>query len=591
MNTYYGYARVSTQGQSDNSIEEQLEYLEMEAQKVGCPFKPVFEKASAKSVDGRDALLGIIAELEDGDIVGFKYNDRYGRDTAEDLNLLKLFNRKNVKVHIDGKFVDIENPTDELTFTIMSAVATHERKLKKIKSIIGIKKKKEKGDWIFTGRLFGYRVVSRNGRDEVEIVEREAKILRDIFEEYAKGRSLRSIVKELNEKGERTREGKSFVEATVRRWILKPIYKGYYLIIGAGNKKGQEKILDYAELDLVKSKIYKPIVSEELWNSANRSYRTVHRTHSKQFEYKYAYYELGGILQCYHCEKTFGEIIRYVHSYWKSYGRYKAHGNYVHKTSNKNSKCGQQFFTFRAEVLERLFRTCYYLLFANPNELLHYFEEKEKAFDQKNEDVQEDVKRLTKELKAVQRKLYKITDLWLEENADNDSLSKQSEKLKGEKEELNRLIEEKQYVLNHQKEDLETEFEIFQEGRLQHFVSIDDPSERRKIYAETIESAYVVNGQIKIEFKNSKTFIIPLRKNRGRTIQREFEIEVHFDRKHQYDLYLDTQENDLKYIRKPIDRGLGERARIFKVAAEQKNENMIDDLKRRIKFSVSEESA
>ena len=502
-------------GQSENSIEEQLDYLKDQAKKLDCGFEQIAETHSAKNVAGRTQLVNLVQNLaKDGDIIGFKYADRYGRETEEDLALLRLLSEKNIKVHINGAFVDYRDPTSKFNFTTLSAVGTFQRELQNQKSRQGIKKKKEKGDWIFTGKLFGYKVVKNSKKTIIEIVEKEAEILSFIFTEYAKGDSINHITKLVNEKFNR-----SLIPAIVRRWILKPLYKGYYLIEGAGAKKGQEKIRHYDETALVKSNYYQPIVSEKLWDAANRSYRGVHRVYARQFEYRYSHYEPAGILKCYYCLKKTGKATTYVHT-WDKNGS-NTYNNYADRTHAKG--CGQDIFTFRSSILESIFRTSYFLLFANTSELSHYFKEKEKEFNRETKDLQGSISILEIKLKEVNRKLAKITDYLLEEDADPVSLLKKSKIQKDKREQLIESIDKEREIINFQKLDLESAFEEFNENRLLKFIHAN-PSKKREIYIQTIESAFVYERQIKIKYKNKKKYIIPLSLNRGRRIQREFEI-------------------------------------------------------------------
>ena len=76
-------------GQSENSIEEQLDYLKDQAKKLDCGFEQIAETHSAKNVAGRTQLVNLVQNLaKDGDIIGFKYADRYGRETEEGLACL-----------------------------------------------------------------------------------------------------------------------------------------------------------------------------------------------------------------------------------------------------------------------------------------------------------------------------------------------------------------------------------------------------------------------------------------------------------------------------------------------------------------------
>ena len=52
----------------------------------------------------------------------------------------------------------MNDPNDELSLSIESAISTYQRKNQNLKSRIGMDTVKAKGDWIFTGRLYGYKV-------------------------------------------------------------------------------------------------------------------------------------------------------------------------------------------------------------------------------------------------------------------------------------------------------------------------------------------------------------------------------------------------------------------------------------------------
>ena len=135
MNKYFGYSHISTENQSQNSVEEQLEFLQGQAQNLGLPFESIIEKQSTKDISGRKELVNLLSKVQDQDIVGFKYQDRLGRETEEDLILLRELSEKNIRVHVNGQFVDYKDPTQKFTFTTLSAVATFQRELQKLKAL------------------------------------------------------------------------------------------------------------------------------------------------------------------------------------------------------------------------------------------------------------------------------------------------------------------------------------------------------------------------------------------------------------------------------------------------------------------------
>ena len=151
-------------------------------------------------------------------------------------------------------------------------------------------------------------------------------------------------------------------------------------------------------------------------------------------------------MKCYYCLEKTGKATTYVHTWHK---RDNANSNYVNRAHEK--KCGQEIFTFRASVLESVFRTSYFLLFANTSELSHYFKEKEKEFNRETKDLQGSISILEIKLKEVNRKLAKITDYLLEEDADPVSLLKKSKIQKDKREQLIESIDKEREIINFQK--------------------------------------------------------------------------------------------------------------------------------------------
>lgn len=261
-NTYFAYARVSTTGQSDSSISVQLAYLKIKADDLHLEFKPFHEKMSGSSITPRTELNYIIAHAQKGDYIGVYDSSRLGRNTPESLALVSDFIKRGIKVQIGGRVLDESSPRDELIFTIESAIAQFQLKEQKLKSLIGIDEKRKNGEWLFTGRLLGYDLEKDGNKLIAKINEDEAAIIRYIFEEYAKGKSINKITNDLVAKGYRTKDGDRFVAATVRRYIHKPIYKGFYKTEKCAKGIGQDK-LSLKDSSLIKSKYYLPIVSEE----------------------------------------------------------------------------------------------------------------------------------------------------------------------------------------------------------------------------------------------------------------------------------------------------------------------------------------
>jgi methyl-accepting chemotaxis protein len=96
-----------------------------------------------------------------------------------------------------------------------------------------------------------------------------------IFEMYAtQNIGIRSIAHEISKRGYKNTNGNDFSFSTIKNILINPKYKGYY----CGNKShkydyrhNNRKYFDQAEWKMYKDEVnVPPIVSEELWEKANR---------------------------------------------------------------------------------------------------------------------------------------------------------------------------------------------------------------------------------------------------------------------------------------------------------------------------------
>ena len=119
----YGYARVSTAGQSKdgNSLEDQTKAL----QAYGCQ-EIITEAFSGKSME-RPAFSMLFQKLQEGDTLVVTKLDRFARTAIDGVSAVReLFNR-GVRVHILNMGL-VENAlTGNLILTIMLAFAEYER--------------------------------------------------------------------------------------------------------------------------------------------------------------------------------------------------------------------------------------------------------------------------------------------------------------------------------------------------------------------------------------------------------------------------------------------------------------------------------
>ena len=119
----YGYARVSTAGQSKdgNSLEDQTKALEA----YGCQ-EIITEAFSGKSME-RPAFSMLFQKLQEGDTLVVTKLDRFARTAIDGVSAVReLFNR-GVRVHILNMGLVENTLTGNLILTVMLAFAEYER--------------------------------------------------------------------------------------------------------------------------------------------------------------------------------------------------------------------------------------------------------------------------------------------------------------------------------------------------------------------------------------------------------------------------------------------------------------------------------
>ena len=271
------YARVSTDKEDQrHSLSAQVSFYEsFIRQCANWSFKAGYidEGLSGTSVKKREQFLRMIDDAERGefDLIITKEISRFSRNTMDSIQYTQKLLRQGVGVYFQSDNINTLLPDAELRLTIMSSVAQDEVRKISERVKFGFNRAIENGVVLGSSRIWGYE--KRNGR--LIIQEEEAALVARIFDLYANQQmGIRSIAKLLTEEGIRNTNGNPFSFSTLRGILVNPKYKGYY----CGRKSTK---IDY-KMDRIKTfeqkewVVYKdhervpPIVSEELWEKANR---------------------------------------------------------------------------------------------------------------------------------------------------------------------------------------------------------------------------------------------------------------------------------------------------------------------------------
>jgi site-specific DNA recombinase len=519
MGIYRAYARVSTDEQSDNSLQNQLKYLSIQAGNLNFEVKTYQEKQSGKDIKGRLELQRLLSHLQPGDIVGFYDGSRMGRNTEENLNIANQIIAAGAQLQINGRMVNPNIPGDKLLLTIESAVSTFERENTLLKSRIGMETMKEKGDWIFAGRLLGYEVVKKSGKVHVSVDKEGAEIIKYIYSRFLDGASFKQITDEINAKGWRTQNNTLFNFSQIRRYIFRPIYMGYYPIKGIGRKSEYYNVRDLGKDDLVKSNHYPAIISEDDWWKAYHLYHNYNKKHVRKGKQRFSKALLSGILRCDKCDTGF---FRHDRSGEKKPPTYPT--NYVNRVHDKNV-CDLSAYTLHAPILDDITKNIFVLMYLFSDELYALEQKKKEKYISQLKIDDEDVHRLELLIAETDKKMENLYRA-IESGIDPEIIKSRINDVNKEKRGLERDLLKAQQQKNITQMELEEEID-FHIAEAIHDFFIVDGNMQRKILKTFFKRMFITGDAIHVDLIIDVRFIFHYHKVTKVYLQEEFEIDIY----------------------------------------------------------------
>lgn len=191
----------------------------------------------------RPALQKLIADIKEGRINCVIVNkvDRLSRSLLDFVQLLELFEKYNVAFVSVTQAFNTNNSMGRLTLNILLSFAQFEREIisERVKDKMGAARKK--GKWCGGIPILGYDLDKINHK--LIINDKEAKLVREIFDLYLEEKSLLKVAMILNEKGYRTKQftsktGKAFGGTKFKNTNIQLILKNV-LYIGKVQYNGE----------------------------------------------------------------------------------------------------------------------------------------------------------------------------------------------------------------------------------------------------------------------------------------------------------------------------------------------------------------
>lgn len=227
--TAVAYARYSSSGQRDVSIEQQLREIHAFADREGYTIVHDYAdhaRSGFKNASARTAFQSMLAAAENGTfdtVISWKV-DRFGRNREESALYKGRLRRFGVKVLYAMEPIP-EGSAGVLLEGMLEATAEwYSRQLSENVSR-GMLDNAQR--CLYNGtRVLGY---TRGADGHYAIQPEEAAVVRNIFSLYRSGKSAAAICRQLTAQGVRTSRGKSFTPESILRILSNERYTGTYI--------------------------------------------------------------------------------------------------------------------------------------------------------------------------------------------------------------------------------------------------------------------------------------------------------------------------------------------------------------------------
>ena len=278
MNNAVIYARFSSHGQNEMSIEGQIKICTEYAEKQGLRVVKVYDGDKAKSASRETEKRKDLHKMfTDAETRVFQYIivydfERFARNRNESRIFKSELAKHGVRVLSATQHITDDEGGELYEMFLEWNAEKYSQRLSKV-ILRGIDTAVANGT--FTGQrlIYGYGLVDtdRTGKKgtikRVVVDEEQAAVIRFIFEQYAKGTPKKKIAEMLNAKGKRYND-KPFESRHFEHWLINKKYTGEFIYGGRVVNNTYPRIIDQALFDKVQARLktkrkYKNTVKEK----------------------------------------------------------------------------------------------------------------------------------------------------------------------------------------------------------------------------------------------------------------------------------------------------------------------------------------
>lgn len=180
----------------------------------------------------------LLNRLKEFDILLCWSLTRLGRNTRDNLNILYELDKKNVVFITYSDAIDTRTVMGKTYTTILSLVAEMEREHIS-ENIKLIKRQEFENGKITAKKVLGYDLINK----QLVMNNKEANIVKFIFETYNKTHNYYQTAKICNNKGYKGKKGQKFHASSIKTIVKNKIYCGFNNFHNEETKKGKHQAI------------------------------------------------------------------------------------------------------------------------------------------------------------------------------------------------------------------------------------------------------------------------------------------------------------------------------------------------------------
>ena len=221
------YCRVSTTAESqEDSLETQRNYYtSLIASRPDWILAGVYaDSRSGLSAEKRPQFMQMISDCMDGKIdrILCKSLSRFSRNAVECRRYIDLLKEKNIVIEFEKENIKTDDQTGTFVLSLMSVVAESESKSISDNVKWGYMSRYSRGEYkVGNNRILGYDWV-----DGKLVPNKKADVVRRIFSEYAEGKRITDICRDLAKDGILSRNGRVLDYMAIEYMLSNETYKG-----------------------------------------------------------------------------------------------------------------------------------------------------------------------------------------------------------------------------------------------------------------------------------------------------------------------------------------------------------------------------